>query len=237
MNNKENFKIFLINEFGKSEKTTKNYLSGINVISKELTNLYSENINIYKILDPYKINEFRQMYLNEPSLKEKNIRGQRMYTSALNAYSKYLSSSYYKNNCINNSNQISYISKPKGEFKIEEGKKIWKRNQTIVTNVLISNDYLCEYNISHKYFISNKTNNNYVEGHHLIPMCHQDSFLYSLDTEANVISLCPVCHKLLHFGKFEDKFDILKKLYKSRKEKLLLTSINVTFDELLSFYK
>lgn len=132
---------------------------------------------------------------------------------------------------------LVYEPIPKSEFKIEEGKKYWKRNPDIVTNVLMVNKYLCEYDINHKYFISQKTNNNYVEGHHLVPMRYQDNFIYSLDTEANVTSLCPICHKILHFGRFEDKVDILKQLYEERKEKLLLTAIDIKFDELLNLYK
>lgn len=236
MNNKESFEIFLTDKY-KSKKTTKNYISGINTASKEITNLLNDNVNIYNISNKDVIHEFREMFLHNEHLRAKNSRGKRMYTAALSAYIKFLSSFYSNQDTIHITHEIIYKPKSKGEFRIEEGKKQWKRNSTIVNNVLVSNNYMCEYDPSHISFISHKTNNNYVEGHHLIPMSYQDNFEHSLDTEANVISLCPVCHRLLHFGIFEDKINILEKLYKSRYDKLSLTGINITFNDLLLLYK
>lgn len=83
----------------------------------------------------------------------------------------------------------------------------------------------CEYNNKHEYFISNKSEKNYVEGHHLIPMKYQDNFEYTLDVEANVVSPCVVCNNILLLGKIEDKGKIIRKLYELRKKSLELSGL------------
>lgn len=230
LTNKHFFELYLTNILKKSKKTLQNYSSAINTISKDMSNLYDSDINIYDISNPDVVCEIKESYLTTEFLKEKNIRGNNMYTASLNAYNKFL----YSQPIVNS---INYKPKAKGKFKIEKGIKKWNRNPLIVSNVLSNNNYVCEYDSSHKFFISKKTSHNYVEGHHLIPMSLQDSYIYSLDTEANIISLCPVCHKLLHFGLLEDKKNILEKLYKSRYKKLLLSGIDISFDDLLLLYK
>ena len=59
--------------------------------------------------------------------------------------------------------------------------------------------YLCEVDGNHKTF-KGQNGENYCEAHHLIPMNMQEKFFYSLDVEANIVSLCPTCHNLLHYS-------------------------------------
>lgn len=67
-------------------------------------------------------------------------------------------------------------------------------------------------------------------------MAYQDNFSYSLDVESNVISLCPNCHKLLHHGTDEEKFDIIKILLSNRIERLKKANISISFNELKKCY-
>jgi len=60
--------------------------------------------------------------------------------------------------------------------------------------------FTCEVDSNHRSFISKKTRENYCEGHHLVPMGKQSSYNYSLDIHANIVSLCPNCHRILHHG-------------------------------------
>ena len=69
-------------------------------------------------------------------------------------------------------------------------------------------------------FIANNTDHAYMEGHHLIPMRWQESFNTSLDVYANIVCLCPTCHRLLHFGRDCDKIPVLDKLYYERFDRL-----------------
>lgn len=68
-------------------------------------------------------------------------------------------------------------------------------------------------------------------------MKYQDNFECSLDVEANVVSLCVVCHKILHLGRIEDKVKIVSKLYYLRKNLLEVSGLEISLDELMDFYK
>lgn len=113
----------------------------------------------------------------------------------------------------------------------------YKRNATISKSAIINSNYTCELNQEHKYFVSKFTGQNYVEAHHLIPYEYQCVFEFSLDVDSNILSLCPVCHKLLHFGRIEQKDRMLYNLWEKRKNRLKMSKIYVSFETLLSYYK
>ena len=97
--------------------------------------------------------------------------------------------------------------------------------------------FCCEVEPTHHTFTAKKTGENYVEAHHLIPLRFQGEFGSSLDIPENIVSLCPNCHKLVHYGVFDDKKTILSELFKKRKNKLIEFGINLSEDEFLDFYK
>jgi len=135
---------------------------------------------------------------------------------------------------IGRSHRDCPVTKP--EVRIENGKKSYARNLDIKKEAIENADFCCEYDKDHKYFISNITKQNYVEGHHLIPMEFQDDFDFSLDVEANIVSLCVVCHRKLHHGIQTDIKIIIEKLYKQRKERLATCKINISFEKLCDYY-
>jgi hypothetical protein len=96
--------------------------------------------------------------------------------------------------------------------------------------------YLCEVNKEHITF-KGANGENYSEAHHLIPMNMQNKFFYSLDVEANIISLCPTCHNLLHhsINKVE-KRKIIEKLYNERIERLKNCGIYIKLEDLIKVY-
>ena len=65
--------------------------------------------------------------------------------------------------------------------------------------------YVCEINAAHESFIAAKNNKPYMEGHHAIPMHLQPRFQSGLDVYANIVCLCPVCHRRIHYGVADDK--------------------------------
>ena len=62
-------------------------------------------------------------------------------------------------------------------------------------------------------------------------------FDYNVDVMENIVSLCSHCHNLLHYGRFEDKVPILKKLYEERIEDLRKCGLDLTLEKLESYYK
>ena len=239
LNNRENFLKWMIDNSNRSKNTINKYSSAIITMSKELTNYGNEIIDIYGIMDSTKIDDIKEQYLKIDDLRQKDERGNRMYTSSLNWYRKYLETLNLNNSFKNNENEypIIYHKKVKGTFIISEGTKQWKRDRTVVDRSIAFSNNKCEYDDRHEYFISNKNKKNYVEGHHLIPMKYQDNFEYSLDVEANVVSLCVVCHKILHLGIMEEKIKILNKLYELRKDVLSISGLDISLEELINLYK
>ena len=57
-----------------------------------------------------------------------------------------------------------------------------------------------------------------------------------IDIMRDVVSLCGHCHNLLHYGRFEDKKPILEKLYNERKQALKECGIDITWEQLESYY-
>lgn len=96
-------------------------------------------------------------------------------------------------------------------------------------------DWRCEIQHTHTTF-KTKSGKNYVETHHLIPLAYQDDYEMTIDLAANLVCLCSSCHRLLHHAIFNQKIEILKKLYENRKESLRKFGINVSFDELIEYY-
>lgn len=113
----------------------------------------------------------------------------------------------------------------------------WPRDPVIAERALINSNFKCTINCTHEHFKSKVTGENYVESHHLIPMCYQEDFDNSLDVEANIVCLCVVCHKKLHHAELNEKKDMLYTLFNQREERLKKCGLIISFDELVELYK
>ena len=123
---------------------------------------------------------------------------------------------------------------PEERPEIIEGKnKKYRRNPAKAKRAIIYSNYCCNIDNNHESFIA-KNGKTYMEAHHLIPMSAQEDFINSLDVDANIVTLCPVCHRKLHHGK--DKELELKKLLDSRMTLLKQSGIEITLDDLKKYY-
>ena len=111
--------------------------------------------------------------------------------------------------------------------------KKFKRIYSVGKNALKNSGYSCFVDADHDTFLTDE-GLPYMEAHHLIPFKFQKDFKYSLQVQANVVCLCPQCHRKLHYGK--DRNELLKILYEDRKEALKKCGIGITFDKLLEYY-
>lgn len=116
------------------------------------------------------------------------------------------------------------------------GREVPKRNSQIAVEALVRAEYLCEFNELDRTF-RRKNGKNYTEPHHLIPISKYRDFNYSVDVMENIISLCSHCHNLLHYGMLEEKIPILKKIYDERVEALKAVGLDLTFEQLVEYYK
>lgn len=113
---------------------------------------------------------------------------------------------------------------------------IYPRDIRKKANAIRKANFLYEISNNHPLFKSRTTHQNYVEGHHLIPLKQEDNFSFSLDIEANIVALCPHCHRLLHHGKKEDISPLLNLLFQKRKQALADKGIQLTWEQLCSYY-
>ena len=64
-------------------------------------------------------------------------------------------------------------------------------------------------------------------------MKFQDQFDCSLDVYANVVCLCPICHRLLHYGMKKDKEYLSEELFEQRIDRLVVSGIDISKKEFL----
>lgn len=119
---------------------------------------------------------------------------------------------------------------------VKPNSKYYRRDPKRAKNAKNIANYKCEFDENHVTFEAQSTGKPYVEAHHLIPMSLQNKFYYSLDVEANIISLCPMCHRKLHHGVRSERLEILRKLYNNRIDRLKTCYILINLDDLLSEY-
>lgn len=131
---------------------------------------------------------------------------------------------------------FSYLGQPqpKKELIDTPSKSGYPRNTRISKNALSKAGYRCEMDDDHELFKRRKSDLNYTEPHHIIPMAQQGNFQHSLDVEENIISLCCNCHKKIHLG--QDYEVMLEKIYVQRQKHLESVAINVTLEMLIGFY-
>lgn len=184
--------------------------------------------------------------------KVKNRKGGNMYGAALNHYKKFLD---YKSELDEDvaelvftssiETQLSQIDRERIEVidtqeevpeRVINRNSSFKRSPKKSAEAIIIANFTCEVNSNHRSFISKRTQENYCEGHHLVPMENQGSYNFSLDIHANIVSLCPNCHRILHHGIKEEKIQILTDLWQNRQDRLQDCGIYITLEELLECY-
>lgn len=193
------------------------------------------------------LNDVKQM----ESLMEKDPN--RMYSSALSNYIKFIA---FKNEqqylieesayiysieseiAVDNSeiNQLEDIKpEPPASLK-EHSTLVYQRDRRVAAEAIRRSRYLCEINHYHKSFKSQLTKEYYMEAHHIIPISTQALFNYSIDCVPNIASLCPVCHRKIHFGYKSDKKKMLEILWDKKQEDILKVGINIRLNEVMEMY-
>jgi len=113
----------------------------------------------------------------------------------------------------------------------------WRRDAAQAARALRNAGHRCEIDPEHDTFISEATRLNYVEAHHLVPMAHQGDFQHSLDVPENIISLCPTCHRKIHFGPVAERSEMSARLLTERTEGLQRRGVEVTERRLRAIYR
>lgn len=218
--------------FNKTKLYDDNFLNNITLKLYKKTGIKRSNESIryavacYKSADPYvsgksgvldnNYNKYFNMYLDD--FHRKILK---------NKYKQFVTEPLENLRHIN----VDYI-KPKQNKIITEITE-YVRDPEVKQRALIAANYVCEIDISHETFLK-KNGILYYEGHHLVPLHASEMFDVSLDVEANIISLCPLCHRELHYG--VNIAEKIQKLYNERILRLEKCGIFITLEELLNLY-
>lgn len=213
-----------------SDSTIRHYTGALSSISNRLRMNGKINDSIYEIENLIDLEIIRTYLLNDIEFIDLDSRGHQMYSAALNNYYRFaLGDDFAKS-----SYDIEAIDLPleKKTLQVRESFS-YQRSSIIKNQTLKAANYECECNHEHRTFTSKSNMKQYMEGHHLIPIKFQDDFQYSLDVYANVVSLCPICHRLLHYGIESEKKEVLVSLYNAREHRLYESGIEINRNDFL----
>lgn len=177
----------------------------------------------------------------------------RMYSSAVSNFIKFKAYQVENEYLIDENSYLNDIEKElalgelkNGQPKIVEPKppaklkmqstQIYQRDRRVAAEAIRRNHFMCQIDSNHAWFHSKATNKNYVEAHHIIPISTQALFEYSIDCTPNIASLCPVCHRQIHYGYKSDKIKLLEILWDRNKNDIEQAGIDIKLKEVVDMY-
>jgi 5-methylcytosine-specific restriction protein A len=208
-----------------SDSTVKHYLDALRYISKYLVQKEKLQQTVYEIQDIGELEIIKEYLYSDPDFVALDKRGHQMYSAGFNNYFKFAKGEGFAN--IHKQIGILDTEVPvaKKHTRIQTA---WGRSSIIKIQTIETAGYQCEINREHYTFTARSTGHPYMEGHHVLPMKYQDKFDRSLDVYANIVCLCPVCHRLLHYGVDTEKENVLTKIYYDRSDRLAASGIKIS---------
>ena len=219
----EYFKQYMKITRGITDKSVNHYVTGINSINALLQKYEFPISDIFAISSYSELEAIKSFLETNAEFLSKDAIGHNMYSVAFKHFYRFARSD--SDFFMHDINRMD-IAVPKPEI-ITTASTRWKRNQIVVTHAIEGANYCCEHNTSHTTFITQSTGKAYMEGHHLIPLKYQSEFNCGLDVYANVVCLCPICHRLMHFGRDSERKYVAEMLFDSRAERLGKSGIDI----------
>lgn len=221
---KEYYSRYLTEIRGLSQSSVKHYLDALNNISRRLREKDMIQQDIYEIMDTGELASIREFLNSDPDYIALNKRGNNMYSAGLNNYYRF---AVAEGLGVEKGNVNKLDVPMEADLPVKVIQQTWKRSNILRIQAIAFADYKCELDKDHTSFISGHTHRPYMEGHHAIPMSNQGVFKNSLDVYANIVCLCPLCHRKIHFGIKEDRKVMAQRIYDYRAERLANSGINI----------
>lgn len=210
-------------------KSARHYITGINSINVLLKKYHHAVNNLFDVVSVAELNSVKEFLDTNPEFLEKDSTGHHMYSVAFNHFYRFVcEDSKFFGEKIDAMDIV--VAKPK---TITINSTQWQRNQIIISQAMDGAGHLCECDSTHQTFIARSSGKAYMEGHHLIPMRYQAQFDCGIDVYANVVCLCPICHRLLHFGRDHERSYAAEQLFDLRKDRLIKSGIDLSKKDFL----
>lgn len=193
----------------------------------------SEFDSIYDIDSLSELERIRSVLFDDPAFKKLNKDGNQMYSAGFNRYMDFASG-----RSLDKKGPELFLLDgpiPRKEARAAKGRPIQNRDRIIVQQVVRACGYSCQIDPGHETFIAAGNQRPYVEGHHLIPLKWQYLFDCSLDVYANILALCPNCHRLLHHGDLErsNRTRLLLGIFDERESRFERSGIRIGRDDFM----
>ncbi len=216
---------------GLSDSSVGHYTQALRKISQMLVQREKIEETIYEIQDIGELEVIKAYLFDDQEFIDLNAKGHQMYSSGLNNYLRFAYGDDFAN-AGKDKIQLLDIELPVPDKKVREVSR-HTRSSIIKHQAIESAGYLCEFDDSHDTFTAKRTGAPYMEGHHAIPMKYQDKFEHSLDVYANVVCLCPICHRLLHYGIDSEKQKVVNKIYYDRVNRLASSGLKISRNDFI----
>ena len=222
---------YLLNVRKVSQSSVNHYLDALSWISRYLAEKELIKDSVFEVRSIENLEELKNILISDEKFTSMDKRGHQMYTAGLNNYLRFAQGEEFEK--IGNS--AALLDKPMQvpDQLNESTDSGWRRSEIIKNQTIKIANYQCEIDSHHMTFIANRNGMPYMEAHHTIPMKCQGSFNTSLDVYANIVCICPVCHRFLHFGRKEDKLPVIDRIYYRRSERMAHSGIVLSHNEFL----
>ena len=217
-NIKKYFQLYITDVLNLSSTSANNYLRSLKKLSEYMKLMGLVKESIYEIGSIEQLDSIWEMLKENSDFRSLNSRGHRMYSAGFNRYRDFAAGILF--NKLVDSDVCKLDTPMASEKPVIMEYKIWKRSGILRTQTIVLADYKCAMDHRHTTFKAANSNKPYMEAHHIIPLKLQEHFGNSLDIYANLVSLCPICHRKIHLGIIEDRIQMIDKIYEKRKERL-----------------
>jgi len=213
-----------------SDSSVNHYLDALNKINKLLIDVFhSDIVSLYEIDSLSELKKIENILKNNEEFKRLDKDGHQMYSSGLHRYMEFAEGLFFER--IQNEVQLFDAPHPVLTETCLKERYTHNRDRILINQAQKMVCYQCEIDKNHKTFIAQRNHQPYVEGHHIIPLKMQNEFNNNLDVYANVLILCPNCHRFFHFGEKAEKIKILNNIYDVRNERLAASGIIINRNE------
>ena len=220
---KEYYALYLTKIKGVKRSTVQHYFVALNSVSKRLRDKgYVEN-DIYEISDLDDLKQAQEFLSSDPEFCEQDKRGNRMYSSGLNNYCQFAAGEISRD-LIEQITKFDVPLPPEPTIVVQRETR--KRSNILRNQTLTFADWRCEVNPDHESFVAESNRKPFMEGHHLIPLKLQSQFESRLDVYANLVCLCPLCHRKIHYGVALEREEMFYQLYELRSKRLSNSGIS-----------
>lgn len=235
---RENFEQYLRVMTSLKPRTQKRYATdGMEFVTLALhrLGLLDASESVYDVQSYERLLGFDSALRHDPWFQERNQKGNRMYSSGFHHLLAFAKGQWIR---TSGGSFASLVCSPQPSYHtIEE--TVPNRKKILVIQTLEAEHFTCQAHPEHQTFLvhSYGETHPYMEGHHLIPLACQGEFSCSLDVYANIVSLCPLCHRQIHYGLADDRKKMVGILFDERKDFLSESGIHASKQEVWELLK